>query len=43
MVYPKPAFVVSKELTVPAIETKAVADAPTTLSCEIILMSVCPV
>ena len=42
MVYPTPAFVISKELTVPATETKAVADAPTTLSWEIILISLCP-
>ena len=32
MVYPTPGFVISNEVTVPATDTKAVADAPTKLS-----------
>ena len=43
MVYPTPGFVISNEVTVPATDTKAVADAPTKLSWEIILISFCPV
>ena len=43
VVYPNPGFVISNEVTVPATETKAVADAPTKLSWEIILISLCPV
>ena len=43
MVYPTPGFVISNEVTVPATDTKAVADAPTKLSWEMILISFCPV
>ena len=42
MVYPTPGFVISNEVTVPATDTKAVADAPTKLSWEIILISLWP-